>query len=355
MTVVRDHGGNPNEEDAFCGAFFPEIRDGAGVRILVTGGAGFIGSHLVRLLLRRPSITRVVNYDALTYAGNPANNMREAEDARYRFVHADILDGGTLARVVKDERVDAVFHLAAESHVDRSLQDPSPFVRTNVEGTLRVLDVVRAHPAMRLVHVSTDEVYGALSADGLPLKEDARLAPMNPYAASKAGADHLVASYAHTYSLDIVTTRSSNNYGPFQLPEKMIPRFILRALFAHDLPLFGDGEHLRSWIHVSDHCEGLVRALESGKRGEIYHLGSNEELENRVVGDRILALTKSASRLVHVTDRIGHDRRYAIDSTKALRELGFRMTIDFETGLRDTVRWYQENPEWWKPLTAHAQ
>lgn len=332
-----------------------EIRDGASVRILVTGGAGFIGSHLVRLLLRRPSITRVVNYDALTYAGNPANNLREAGNARYRFVHGNILDGGTLASVIEEERIDAIFHLAAESHVDRSIMDSSPFVRTNVEGTLSVLDVVRAHPALRLVHVSTDEVYGALSADGLPLKEDARLAPTNPYAASKAGADHLVASYAHTYSLDIVTTRSSNNYGPFQLPEKMIPRFILRALFAHDLPLFGDGKQLRSWIHVSDHCDGLVCTLERGVRGEIYHLGSSDELENRFVGERILALTESASRLAHVTDRVGHDRRYAIDSSKASTELGFRRSVDFETGLRDTVRWYQENPTWWMPLAAHAQ
>ncbi len=322
-------------------------------KILVTGGAGFIGSNFVRLLLQTTQ-HEVVNLDALTYAGNLENLTDVERDPRYRFVRADVADRPAVEQVFGEQRIDAVVHFAAESHVDRSVLDASAFIRTNVVGTQVLLDVARARKIDRFVHVSTDEVYGSLGATGL-FTEDSPIQPNSPYSASKAGSDLLVRAAFHTHHMPVLTTRCSNNYGPYQFPEKLIPLMIANALEGKKLPVYGDGRNIRDWIYVTDHCEGIRLALEKGRDGEVYNLGGDAERENIHVVKEILALTgRDESLIQYVTDRPGHDRRYAIDNRKARAELGFTPRHTFEAGLRSTVEWYVANRPWWERVRSGA-
>lgn len=313
------------------------------MRILVTGGAGFIGSQFVRGLLTRGT-DRVTVLDALTYAGNPANLAPVADRPGYTFVRGDIRDAGTVDEVMPGH--DAVVHFAAESHVDRSITGAAPFVSTNVLGTQVLLDAAHRHGVERFVHISTDEVYGSID-EGL-WTESQPLAPSSPYSASKAGSDLLALSYHRTHGMDVVVTRCSNNYGPYQYPEKLIPLFVTRLLDGGRVPLYGDGGNVREWLHVEDHCRGVELVLHKGRPGEIYHIGGGTELANRELVDRLLAACGADwSRVDHVADRKGHDRRYALCGDKIRDELGFAPRIDFETGLARTVAWYAEHREWW--------
>jgi dTDP-glucose 4,6-dehydratase len=322
------------------------------MNILVTGGCGFIGSNLVRHLLAHRPGWRVVNLDRLTYAGN-AENLADLEGHRaYRFVQGDIRNGELVADLLKTERIDAVMHLAAESHVDRSILTPAVFVETNVAGTQVLLEAARARGVSRFLHVSTDEVYGSLGPTGR-FTEETPLAPSSPYSASKAASDLLALAYAHTFGLPIVVTRCSNNYGPYQFPEKLIPLMIANALRDLPLPVYGDGKNVRDWIHVEDHCAGLVAALERGAPGHVYNLGAATEKANVDVVNAILELVgKPRSLVQYVKDRPGHDRRYAIDPAKAKRELGWSATHGFEEALAATVAWYRENRGWWERIIS---
>jgi dTDP-glucose 4,6-dehydratase len=322
--------------------------------ILVTGGCGFIGSNFIRHSLRHAPDCLVVNLDALTYAGNPENLKDLASHPRYRFVHGSICDEQLVARVFEEHAVDAVVHFAAESHVDRSITGPAVFVQTNVLGTQVLLETARKHWAggddCRFLHVSTDEVYGTLGEDGL-FREDTALAPNSPYSASKAGSDLLVRAYHETYGLPAFITRCSNNYGPYQFPEKLIPLMILNALSDTPLPVYGDGLYTRDWLHVADHCRALQTVLEKGEPGRVYNVGGNNEQKNIDIVRLILAqLNKSESLIRHVTDRLGHDRRYAIDASRIRSELGWEPRVTFADGIRDTISWYVANAWWWEPL-----
>jgi len=320
------------------------------VRLLVTGALGFIGSNFVRMVLDRHPDWCVTNFDLVTYAGNPANLEDVARHRGYRFVKGDIADRAHLARALEGG-ADAIVNFAAESHVDRSILAAEPFVRTNVLGTVQVLEAARAAGGCRVVHVSTDEVYGALGPDDLPFTEATPLNPTSPYAASKAAADHLALAFARTYGQDVVVTRCSNNYGPYQFPEKLIPLMITNAVEGKRLPVYGDGRQVRDWIHVADHCAGVLAALERGRAGEVYNFGARAERANLDIVSRIVVLTGVAPALVeHVTDRPAHDRRYAVDPAKAERELGWRPARSFEEGLADTVRWYVEHEAWWRAV-----
>jgi dTDP-glucose 4,6-dehydratase len=312
--------------------------------VLVTGGCGFIGSNLVRHLLEAERDLCVVNLDALTYAGNPANLAGLADHPRYRFVKADVTDAEAVRRAMSG--VESVFHLAAESHVDRSIMDSSPFVRTNVLGTQVLLDAARQAGVGRFVHVSTDEVYGSLGEAG-SFTEQTPLAPNSPYAASKAASDLLVRSYVHTFGLPALVTRCSNNYGPYQFPEKLIPLFVTRLMNDESVPVYGDGLQVRDWLHVEDHCRALHAVWKEGRVGETYNVGGRCEKTNLELTHALLrVLGKPASLIRHVADRLGHDRRYAIDCSKIERELGWRPTVEFEQGLRETVEWYRRNGRW---------
>jgi dTDP-glucose 4,6-dehydratase len=329
------------------------------MRVLVTGGMGFIGSNFVRLLLaERPEWT-VWNLDLLTYAGNPENLAGAVDGAesegRYRFLRGDIVEAESMARVFDEGRFEAVVHFAAESHVDRSIQSAAPFVRTNVMGTQVLLDQARATGTARFVHVSTDEVYGDLGPEDPPFSEATPIQPSSPYSASKAASDHLVLAHHRTHGMDVVVTRCSNNYGPYQFPEKLIPLMITHALAGRELPVYGRGENVRDWIHVEDHCRGVLAALERGEPGSTYNFGGAAERRNIDVVRRILAaLGVPESRIRYVTDRPGHDRRYAIDFRKAERELGWGPAREFEQGLADTVAWYLENRGWWQRVQDGA-
>ena len=339
--------------------------------LLVTGGAGFIGANFVRLALAKTA-ARIVVYDKLTYAGNLLNLRELAGDPRFVFVHADIADRATVRRTLAEQRPSAILNFAAESHVDRSIDSPGEFVRTNIVGTFELLEAARLHCAglpagererFRFLHVSTDEVYGSLGPTGL-FREDTAYAPSSPYAASKASADHLVRAYHHTYGLPALVTNCSNNYGPYQFPEKLIPLMILNALEGKALPIYGDGRNVRDWIYVEDHCAGVLLALVNGRPGEKYNLGGGNERTNLEIVERICALLEeerpaaanpvlvAAGRrsyrdlMSFVADRPGHDRRYAIDAGKAHSELGWRAAHDFEAGLRRTVRWYLDHLDW---------
>jgi dTDP-glucose 4,6-dehydratase len=313
------------------------------MKILVTGGAGFIGSNFVHHLLLNHPDDHVVVLDKLTYAGNLKNLEAVARDPRFEFVRLDICDP-SVVEVVKG--CDAVVHFAAESHVDRSIEDAFPFVRTNVEGTWRMLEACRAGRVPRFLHVSTDEVYGSLEASG-KFSESSPLAPTSPYAASKAASDLAVLSAVKTHKFPAVVTRCSNNYGPFQFPEKFIPLMICQALAGHPLPVYGDGRNVRDWIHVSDHCRALDLILRKGSEGEVYNIGAECELENIAVARKILvALDRPETLLNFVTDRPAHDRRYALDSAKLTKQLGWKPDWDFDRGLRETIRWYQANKPW---------
>ena len=322
------------------------------MNVLVTGGCGFIGSNLVRWLLRERPGWRVVNLDELTYAGNAENLADLQGEPRYRFVKGDVCDGALVQRLFAEERFGAVMHLAAESHVDRSILTPSVFVETNVGGTQVLLEAARAAGGARFLHVSTDEVYGSLGPTGL-FTEESPLAPSSPYSASKAGSDLLALAYARTFGLPVVVTRCSNNYGPYQFPEKLIPLMIANALRDQPLPVYGDGKNVRDWIHVEDHCTGLAAALERGRAGEVYNLGGSNERQNLDIVHGILGLLGKPPSLVRfVTDRPGHDRRYAIDAGKARRELGWEPRKRFEEGLAGTVAWYRENRGWWERILS---
>ena len=313
--------------------------------ILGTGGCGFIGSNFIHYLLETERAVAVVNMDCLTYAGNLANLAGLADHPRYRFHRADVTDREAVRRLV-GAGVEAIINFAAESHVDRSIHDASPFVRTNVLGTQALLDAAREFGVPRFVQVSTDEVYGSLGPEGY-FTEETPLAPNSPYAASKAAADLLVRSYAHTFGLPTIITRCSNNYGPYQFPEKLIPLFISNLLQDQPVPVYGDGLNVRDWIHVRDHCAAIHRAWRFGRPGEVYNIGARCEKTNLELTHTLLAILEKPTSLIrYVKDRPGHDRRYAIDSSKAERELGWRPQVTFEEGLRETVRWYRENAAW---------
>ncbi len=314
-------------------------------RVLVTGGAGFIGANFVRLLREWRPEARIVNLDALTYAGSRA--FLPDEDDHHVFVHGDIRDVPLVRRWVAE--VDTIVHFAAESHVDRSIDGPSTFVETNVLGTQVLLDAARTHGVARFVHVSTDEVYGALGPTGA-FTEESPLAPSSPYSASKAASDLLALAYAHTWGLPVVVTRCSNNYGPRQHPEKLIPCMIARALRDEPLSVFGDGSNVRDWIHVEDHCRGVLAALEHGVVGRVYNFGARTERSNLDIVHALLGLLDKPRSLVRfVRDRPGHDWRYAIDPARAETELGWRPQRGFEEGLRATVDWYVAQRAWWEP------
>jgi dTDP-glucose 4,6-dehydratase len=313
--------------------------------ILVTGGCGFIGSNFVRYVLENDPAVTVVNYDSLTYAGNPKNLADLANHPRYRFVRGDICDREQVSHAM-GRGVHSVIHFAAESHVDRSIQDSGPFVRTNVLGTQVLLDAARSVGVQRFVHVSTDEVYGSLGPTGA-FTEETPLAPNSPYAASKAAADLLVRGYVHTFGLPALITRCSNNYGPYQFPEKLIPLFISNLERNEPVPVYGDGLNVRDWIHVRDHCAGIYRVWKAGRVGEVYNIGGRCERTNLELTHALLrAMDKPASFIRYVKDRPGHDRRYAIDCTKIERELGWKPVVPFEEGLRETVAWYLAHADW---------
>jgi dTDP-glucose 4,6-dehydratase len=315
------------------------------MKILVTGGAGFIGSAFVRMLIGETD-WRVVNLDKLTYAGNLENLAAVDGNERYRFVEGDICNEGTVDSIMSQEKPDAIVHFAAESHVDRSILSPEPVIQTNLYGTFVLLEAARRHGTARFVHVSTDEVYGSVAAP-LEATEEFPLNPSSPYSASKAGSDLLARAYFVTYRLPVVVTRASNNYGPYQFPEKLIPLMIANAMENRTLPVYGDGMQVRDWLYVEDHCRGIRAALEKGRDGEIYNIGGNRSLRNLEVVRKVLDLTgKPESLIEYVTDRPGHDRRYALSSGKLMKGTGWRPAMDFETGLKRTIEWYAANSPW---------
>ena len=302
------------------------------MNLVVTGGCGFIGSNFIRYVLSNRPGWRVTNVDKLTYAGNPASLQDQANNPSYRFFKGDICDRAFMAEIL-DSKPDAIIHFAAESHVDRSISGPEIFVQTNVLGTQVLLDTARQAKVSRFLHVSTDEVYGSLGPTGL-FTETTPLAPNSPYSASKAGSDLLVQAYYHTFGMDTVMTRCSNNYGPYQFPEKLIPLLISNLMDGEKIPIYGDGKNVRDWIHVEDHCAGILLVLEKGRAGETYNLGGGNERENIVIAKNLLALLgRDESSIRYVQDRLGHDKRYAIDATKAKTELGWTPKHDFENGL----------------------
>ena len=322
------------------------------MNVLVTGGSGFIGSNLIRLLLAERPGWRVVNLDKLTYAGNPQNLADLEGNPRYRFVRADICNGELVGDLVRTERIEGVMHLAAESHVDRSILAPSVFIETNVRGSQVLLEAARELGVKRFLHVSTDEVYGSLGPTGL-FTEETPLAPSSPYSASKAASDLLALAYAHTFQVPVVVTRCSNNYGPYQFPEKLIPLMIANAVRDLPLPVYGDGMNVRDWIHVEDHCRGLLAAFEGGAPGEVYNFGASSERHNIDIVKRVLRLLdKPESLIKFVKDRPGHDRRYAIDSGKAQAKLGWAPRRRFEDALAETVRWYLDHRAWWEAIIS---
>jgi dTDP-glucose 4,6-dehydratase len=323
-------------------------------KLLVTGGCGFIGSNFVRLQLESYPEVEIVNVDALTYAGNPENLADLDSDSRYTFEKGDITDREFIEGLFDKHDIDAVVHFAAESHVDRSILDSGPFVQTNIVGTQVLLDASRQANVGRYVQVSTDEVYGSLGDDGF-FTEETPMAPNSPYSASKAASDMLVRSYFHTHNFPVIITRCSNNYGPYQFPEKLIPLFISNALNDQQLPVYGTGTNVRDWIHVIDHCRGVDAALRKGEPGEVYNFGGHGELQNIELTTMLLdALEKPHSLIKYVEDRKGHDFRYAIDTAKAERELGWKPLVDFEEGLRDTINWYLTNTVWVERVRSGA-
>lgn len=337
--------------------------------LLVTGGAGFIGANFVLDWLAQNQ-EPVVNLDKLTYAGNPETLASLQGDARHQLVQGDIGDAALVSRLLAEHKPRAVVNFAAESHVDRSIHGPGEFIETNIVGTFRLLESVRGYwadlpeaekTAFRFLHVSTDEVYGSLSKDDPAFAETHRYEPNSPYSASKAASDHLVRAWHHTYGLPVLTTNCSNNYGPFHFPEKLIPLMIVNALAGKPLPVYGDGMQIRDWLYVKDHCSAIRRVLEDGRLGEVYNVGGWNEKPNIEIVQTICQLldemrpkadgTRYASQITYVTDRPGHDRRYAIDARKLEAELGWKPAETFETGIRKTVAWYLDNPEW----VAHVQ
>ncbi|GLC87878.1 dTDP-glucose 4,6-dehydratase [Lysinibacillus piscis] len=321
------------------------------MKILVTGGAGFIGSNFVNYMVEKYPEYTIVNVDALTYAGNLENLKPSEGKSNYQFVKADITNVEAMDQLIADG-VDAVINFAAESHVDRSITNPGIFVQTNIQGTQVLLDVAKKYNVKKYLQVSTDEVYGSLGEDGY-FTEQTSLSPNSPYSASKAGADLLVLAYHETFGLPVNITRCSNNYGPFHFPEKLIPLMIINALNDKQLPVYGDGKNVRDWLHVLDHCRAIDLVLHKGVDGEVYNVGGHNEKTNvEVVKEILKQLGKPESLIQYVEDRLGHDRRYAIDPTKLQQELGWEPKYTFETGLQETVQWYLENKEWWENIIS---
>lgn len=323
------------------------------MKILVTGGAGFIGSNFIRYILSAEDGVEVANYDLLTYAGNLANLSDVEKDCRYKFVKGDIADYAAVDKLFAEERFELVINFAAESHVDRSILDARAFVQTNIMGTQVLLDAARRHEVKRFCQVSTDEVYGSLSDTDPAFTEENPITPSSPYSASKAGADHLCMACAHTHKMDVVITRCSNNYGPYQFPEKFIPLFISNAMENKKLPLYGSGKNVRDWIHVLDHAKGVWLTCKNGKAGEVYNFGGGNEWSNIDIAKKIIAgLGKNEDIIEYVKDRPGHDWRYAMNYEKAANELGWKPEYVFEDGLAATIEWYKENREWWQSVKS---
>ncbi|MDK7490033.1 dTDP-glucose 4,6-dehydratase [Bacillus paranthracis] len=322
------------------------------MKVLVTGGAGFIGSNFVRYMVKKYPEYNIVNLDSLTYAGN-LENLKDIEELpNYKFVKGDIADRQFINQLFKDEKFDYVLNFAAESHVDRSITNPDIFIQTNIQGTQVLLDAAKNAEVKKYLQVSTDEVYGTLGETGY-FMEETPLASNSPYSSSKAGADLLVRAYHETFGLPVNITRCSNNYGPFHFPEKLIPLMIINALDDKQLPVYGDGLNVRDWLHVDDHCQAIDLVLHKGKNGEVYNVGGNNERTNIEIVKTILkALDKPESLIKYVTDRPGHDRRYAIDATKLREELGWSPKYNFDTGIEQTIKWYLENQDWWKNIIS---
>ena len=322
------------------------------MNILVTGGAGFIGSNLVMYLLKKYSDIRLVNLDKLTYAGNLENLESVKNDRRYHFEKGDICERGLVEGLLRKHKVDTIINVAAETHVDRSIVGSAEFIQTNVVGTHILLELAKENKISRFVQVSTDEVYGSLGPSG-KFTEETPMHPNSPYAASKASADNFVLAYQHTYGLPAVITRCSNNYGPFQFPEKLIPLMIANALNDKPLPVYGDGMNVRDWLHVADHCSAIDAVLHRGRAGEVYNIGGSNEKPNLELVKLLLTLLgKKETLITFVKDRPGHDRRYAIDSSKIQKELGWKPAFTFEKGMKETVEWYIQNRKWWERIIS---
>ena len=320
------------------------------MKILITGGAGFIGSNFVRYMLDKYTDYEIVNLDALTYCGNLENLSGIEDNSNYTFIRGDITDKELVFEITAD--VDYIINFAAESHVDRSIEDPEIFIKSNVLGTQVLLDAAKEYNIKKYLQVSTDEVYGSLGETGY-FREDTPLTPNSPYSASKAGADLMVRAYNETFGLPVNITRCSNNYGPYQFPEKLIPLMISNALENKPLPVYGDGLNVRDWLHVYDHCTAIDLVLHKGNNGEVYNIGGNNEKMNIEIVKLILQnLNKPESLIKFVKDRLGHDRRYAIDSTKIQEELGWEPKYTFETGIAETIRWYLDNRQWWERIKS---
>lgn len=316
------------------------------MKLLVTGGAGFIGSNFIRYMLKKYPTYKIVNIDYLTYAGN-LQSLKDVENhENYSFYKEDIINAEAIMDIFEKEQFDYVLNFAAESHVDRSILEPLKFLKTNIEGTQVLLEAAKKYSIKKYVQISTDEVYGSLGKTGF-FQETTPLAPNSPYSASKAGADMMVRAYHHTYSLPVNITRCSNNYGPYQYPEKLIPLMIINALTDKEMPVYGDGMNIRDWLHVEDHCRGIDLVLHDGKNGEIYNIGGHNEKTNIEIVKLILEhLGKPKTFIKYVDDRLGHDRRYAIDSTKIQEELGWKPSYTFEVGIQATINWYLNNTDW---------
>ncbi|MFC1772728.1 dTDP-glucose 4,6-dehydratase [Pseudomonadota bacterium] len=336
-------------------------------KLLVTGGAGFIGSNFVRYWLKHHPEDRVINLDALTYAGNLESLKDIADNPNYRFVHGDICDTEGVSRLFKEEQIDTVVNFAAESHVDRSILGPEAFIKTNVFGTFTLLEVARNSwsgdkTSCRFLHVSTDEVYGSLESGDPAFTEETPFAPNSPYSASKASSDHLVRAYFHTYGLPVLTTNCSNNYGPYQFPEKLIPLVILNALEGKALPIYGDGKNIRDWLHVDDHCRGIDFVIQKGRLSETYNIGGCNEWTNidivKLICNRLDELRPGSfpksDLITYIKDRLGHDRRYAIDAGKMKRQLDWEPLYTFEKGIEETISWYLDNQSWWERVRDGA-
>ncbi|MFJ7825279.1 dTDP-glucose 4,6-dehydratase [Psychrobacillus sp. NPDC096623] len=317
------------------------------MNLFVTGGAGFIGSNFIHYMLEKYEDYHIVNFDLLTYAGNLENLRTLENNTRYSFVKGDISNRDIVDYLVKFHKIDVIINFAAESHVDRSIKEPDVFVKTNVLGTQTLLDVAKANNLTKYIQVSTDEVYGSLGAEGY-FTEETPLAPNSPYSASKAGADLLVRSYFETFGLNVNITRCSNNYGPYQFPEKLIPLMVTNALEGKDLPIYGDGKNIRDWLHVKDHCAAIDLILHKGEPGEVYNIGGNNECTNNEIVHMIVEELGAPKELInYIEDRLGHDRRYAIDPTKIQSELEWIPQYTFDAGIIETIQWYIDNRQWW--------